>query len=411
MKKKSIFSGFPEKQILLSEAGSKSMNTLWVNGHFHTPFSFSAFTEMEQAFSMAEAEGVQVLGINDFYTTDGYAEFADLAAKYKIFPLFNIEFMSLQKDLQVANVRVNDPVNPGRTYLSGKGLTHPFVLADKQMKLLEQVQLESNVQTSEMVEKLNTLLAELHDGLIFTFEGLKARYAKNMLRERHIAKALRIAIDEKLNTEEEKNSFYTRLFSGKEIKSNLKDVASLENEIRGNLLKAGGRAFVAEDPKAFLSLEQVTDIIVKAGGIPCYPVLLDDAKGNITDFEQNKVTLYETLVSKGIYSLELIPGRNTFAVLKDFVTYFRSKNFLITFGTEHNTPQLDPIKVTCSGGIELDAEMERIGYEGACIIAAHQYLVARGEEGYLDVDGVAKMKKYDAFAELGNAVISHFIGK
>ena len=411
MKKKSIFSGFPEKQILLSEAGSKSMNTLWVNGHFHTPFSFSAFTEMEQAFSMAEAEGVQVLGINDFYTTDGYAEFADLAAKYKIFPLFNIEFMSLQKDLQVANVRVNDPVNPGRTYLSGKGLTHPFVLADKQMKLLEQVQLESNVQTSEMVEKLNTLLAELHDGLIFTFEGLKARYAKNMLRERHIAKALRIAIDEKLNTEEEKNSFYTRLFSGKEVKSNLKDVASLENEIRGNLLKAGGRAFVAEDPKAFLSLEQVTDIIVKAGGIPCYPVLLDDAKGNITDFEQNKVTLYETLVSKGIYSLELIPGRNTFAVLKDFVTYFRSKNFLITFGTEHNTPQLDPIKVTCSGGIELDAEMERIGYEGACIIAAHQYLVARGEEGYLDVDGVAKMKKYDAFAELGNAVISHFIGK
>lgn len=411
MKNQSIFIDFPEKQALLSEAKRKPSKALWVNGHFHTPFSFSAFTEMEQAFTMAEAESVQVLGINDFYTTDGYAEFAQLAAKYKIFPLFNIEFMSLQKDLQEANVRVNDPMNPGRTYLSGKGLSNPVILADKQKKLLLQVQKESNVQTSEMVEKINTLLAELHAGISFTFDGLKAKYAKNMLRERHIAKALRIAIDEKFNTSDEKKSFYTQLFSGKELKSNLKDVASLENEIRGNLLKSGGRAFVAEDPKAFLSLEQVTDIIIKAGGIPCYPVLLDDAKGNITDYEGNKVTLYETLVSKGIYSLELIPGRNTFAVLKDFVSYFRSKNFLVTFGTEHNTPKLDPIKVTCSGGIELDEDLERIGYEGACIIAAHQYLIANGEEGYLHTDGIAKMKNYEEFAELGNAVIEHFIGR
>lgn len=411
MKNQSIFSSFPERQALLEAPESKSSKILWVNGHFHTPFSFSAFTEMEQAFQLAEAEGVQVLGINDFYTTDGYAEFAQLAARYKIFPLFNIEFMSLQKDLQQANVRVNDPVNPGRTYLSGKGLTQPLILADKQKKLLKMVQHESNVQTAEMVEKLNTWLAELHAGLSFTFEGLKAKYAKNLLRERHIAKAMRLAVDEKFNTPEEKKSFYTQLFSGKEVKSNLNDVASLENEIRGNLLKSGGKAFVAEDPKAFLSLEQVNDIIVKAGGIACYPVLLDDAKGTITDYERNKVNLYETLVSKGIYSIELIPGRNTFVVLKDFVTYFRSRNFLITFGTEHNTPQLDPMKVTCSGGVELDADMERIGYEGACILAAHQYLLAKGEEGYLDADGVAQMKKYDEFAKLGNAVIAHFIGE
>jgi len=411
MKNQSIFLNFPGKKELLEESVTKPKKSLLVNGHFHTPYSFSAFTEMEQAFRMAQSEGVQVLGINDFYTTDGYAEFADLAVKYKIFPLFNIEFMSLQKDLQQANVRVNDPNNPGRTYLSGKGLTNPLILAEEPMKLLNSVQVESNVQTSEMVEKLNTLLAEIQAGFGFTFNGLKAKYAKNLLRERHIAKALRVAIDEKFNTLDEKKSFYTQLFSGKEVKSNLDDIAGVENEIRGNLLKSGGRAFVTEDPKAFLSLEQVTDIIIKAGGIPCYPVLLDDAKGNITDYEHNKENLYETLVSKGIYCLELIPGRNTFAVLKDFVTYFRSKNFLITFGTEHNTPQLDPIKVSCSGGVELDADLEKIGYEGACIIAAHQYLVAKGEEGFLNKNGVAKTTEYEAFAELGNAVINHFIGR
>ncbi len=410
MNKSSLFTDFPGKQALLEELKSKGgQKVLLVNGHFHTPFSFSAFTEIDQPFQMAEAEGVQVLGINDFYTTDGYDEFVELALKYKIFPLFNIEFMSLQKDLQEANVRVNDPANPGRTYFSGKGLTSPLVLAGEQLNLLEQVQHESNVQTAEMVKKLNELLAELSAGFSFDFDDLKAKYAKNMLRERHIAKALRISIDEKFSNPEEKKAFYTKVFSGKEVKSKLTDVAGLENEIRGNLLKAGGRAFVPEDPKAFLSLEQVKDIIITAGGIPCYPVLLDDAKGNFTDYEGDFVKLYETLRSKGVYSLELIPGRNTFVVLKEFVTFFRSKNFLITFGTEHNTPQLDPVRVSCSNGVDLDEELEQIGFEGACIIAAHQYLIAKGEQGYLNADGDAKTKEYDSFVELGQSVISHFI--
>ena len=101
MSNQSLFSNFPGKQTLLSELKNKGQQKdLLVNGHFHTPYSFSAFTEIEQPFRMAEAEGVQVLGINDFYTTDGYAEFAGLAVKYKIFPLFNIEFMALQRDLQ-----------------------------------------------------------------------------------------------------------------------------------------------------------------------------------------------------------------------------------------------------------------------------------------------------------------------
>ncbi len=410
MNNQSVFSGFPDKQTLLDELISKGgQEVLLVNGHFHTPFSFSAFTEIEQAFRMAKDEGVQVLGINDFYTTDGYSEFSELAQKYKTFPLFNIEFMALQRDLQANGIRVNDPANPGRTYMSGKGLNQPFKIGAAELVLLEQVQHESNVQTAEMVEKLNAFLTELKAGFSFDFDELKAKYAKNMLRERHIAKALRVAIDEKFTTPEEKKAFYTLVFSGKEVKSDLNDVAGLENEIRGNLLKAGGKAFVTEDPKAFLSLEQVKEVIISAGGIPCYPVLLDDPKGVFTDFEGDKEALYNTLIEKKIFSLELIPGRNDFAILKDFVKFFRSKNFLISFGTEHNTPQLDPIKVSCRNGVELDEELNRIGFEGACIIAAHQYLMANGEEGFLKDDGTGKTNEYDSFVELGKAVILNFI--
>ena len=50
-----------------------------VNGHIHTPYSFSAFSSVNPIFEMAVKEDVKVLGINDFYTTGGYLEFHDNA--------------------------------------------------------------------------------------------------------------------------------------------------------------------------------------------------------------------------------------------------------------------------------------------------------------------------------------------
>ena len=412
MTQKNALTQFPAPAALLEwQKQHGTGETVLVNGHFHTPYSFSAFNEIEQAMQMAQSEGVKVMGINDFYTTDGYAAFHELAVQYKIFPLFNIEFMALQKDLQAAGIRVNDPNNPGRTYFSGKGLRFPVSLDPKSQSQLEQLQTESNLQTAQMVEKLNELLAEIGSDIRFNFDELKATYAKNLLRERHIAKALRIAVYEKYASDEDRKDFFTKVFSGKEAKSSISDIAGLENEIRGNLLKAGGRAFVEETDKAFLSLEDVRSLIINAGGIPCYPVLLDNPKGEFTDFEGNKEQLYKTLTEKGVYSLELIPGRNSFNILKDFVKYFDSKNFVITFGTEHNTPQLDPVTVSCSNNVPLDDELKQIGYKGACVVAAHQYLVANRQEGFLNPEGIAKTEEIGSFAQLGQAVIEYFVNR
>ena len=87
---KSIFASFPEAQELLDWHKKQSQQkTPDINGHIHTPHSFSAFSSIEQAFELAKKEGVSVLGINDFYTTDGYNEFAELAVKNKVFPFFS----------------------------------------------------------------------------------------------------------------------------------------------------------------------------------------------------------------------------------------------------------------------------------------------------------------------------------
>ena len=405
----SIFTKYPEPAQMKSASASVDLEIMKVNGHFHTPFSFSAFTKIEQVFELAKAENVKVLGINDFYTMDGYDEFTALASKFKVFPMYNIEFMALQKDLQASGVKVNDPNNPGRTYFSGKGIKYPVSFSGKTAKLLGQLQVESNRQTASMVEKLNDFLKELDFDINFTFDDIKARYAKNMVRERHIAKALRQAVVSKFPTESEQQEVWLKIFSGKPAKSALSDIAGLENEIRGNLLKAGGKAFVPEDDKAFLSLDQVIEMIVDAGGIPCYPVLLDNPKGEFTGYESDYEKLYSTLIAKKIYSMELIPGRNKPEILEEFVNFFNDRGFLVLFGTEHNTPQLDPITVLDGNNKDLSPAMQKICYESACVVAAHEYLMAKGEDGYLDSEGVAKTNQREAFISLGNAVIKEIL--
>ena len=101
-------------------------------------------------------------------------------------------------------------------------------------------------------------------------------------------------------------------------------------------------------------------------------------------------------------------GKKRLSHPERFCQLFSQKQFVITFGTEHNTPKLDPMKVTGGGGIELDDELKQINYEGAAIIAAHQYLIANGKEGYL-AGKKAKTEEKDYFIELGKAVITKFI--
>ena len=136
-----------------------------VNAHLHTPYSFSAFSSISQALDMASEEGVKVVGINDFYSMDGYREWSEECGKRHLFPLFNIEFISLNVEDQAAGVRVNDPNNPGRTYLSGKGLAYPVILKGKEAEQLAAVKAESNAQVEKMCAKLNEHLEAPYPGL------------------------------------------------------------------------------------------------------------------------------------------------------------------------------------------------------------------------------------------------------
>lgn len=403
-----ILSIFPACENLLARYASDPLTSIpEINGHIHTPYSFSAFKSIGEAVGLAREEKVKILGINDFFVTDGYEEFYRTCLKHKIFPLFNIEFIGLNKEDQAQNLKVNDPSNPGRTYLSGKGLDYPPVQGVLNRHRLEAVIEASQEQIVLMIEKLNPLLQHCGIDQPVTFESIRKKYAKNLVRERHLATAVRVLAEETFVAESERIKFYEELFNG-QLKEDIYNVASLENEIRSRLLKLGGAAFVSEEESSFLPVEELCEIILDAGGIPTYPLLLDDAKGGFTDFEADREKLHEKLEKYGIHSVEFIPGRNALHHLEEYATYLYNKGYLVTFGTEHNTPSLDPIKVTCRGSVDLSDNLKKIAFESTAVLAAHQYLKARGENGYPEQLVQKGVQTRQEFIEIGKAVLQYY---
>ena len=396
----------PEPEELLKKHSNDS-GVLEVNGHIHSPYSFCPFDNLEQIFQMAVEEGVKVIGINDFYTIDGHSEFIRLGLENRIFPLLNIEFMGLMKDMQQQGILVNDWNNPGRTYFCGKALKHPVGVSDRNLKFLADIQESSQVQMREMIDKTQALLQNVNAGFNITYEGVRDKYAEKLVRERHIARAIREAVMEHYQPANQANDFFTILFDGKELSADLKDTSAVENEIRSVILKAGGKAFIPEDDEAFPPLQGMINFILDAGGIPCQPFLLDNNQGDFTPFEQDWDRVDELLRANNIYCIEAIPLRNTHEVLEDFVAFFSKRNYVITFGTEHNSPGIYPLGVK-AGDKVLSPDLKKVSYEGCCVLAAHQYLVARGQKGFVGPLGKADVDKQDYLRMLGNAIIKEF---
>ena len=398
----SFLEEFPERSTLMGMYASEGpLLPLKVNNHIHTPYSFSAFKNIEEAVRMARSEDISVLGINDFYVMNGYGEFIERCRQYGLFPLLNIELIGISREDQEAGIRVNDPNNPGRTYISGKGLAFPSILLGEMQNKLDRVVKESNNQVARMIVLLNRWLESRGTGLSLSVKEIMDNLARELLRERHVAKALRIKVEQESHSDDEFRRLLELVYGGVPSGRERQDVAGIEDEIRSRLLKAGAPAFVPEDEKAFMNLDEIIEIIEKAGGIPTYPMLLDGAGGGITEFENDRQALMDELRRRGFRSVEMIPGRNRTEVLKKYAEFFYESGFVVSFGTEHNTTAMPPLTVSCKGGFPLDEDLMRISFNGAAYLAAHQYLAVK--EGAMYQPGDRKEMEL-----LGRAVLNHY---
>ncbi len=358
-----------------------------VNTHVHFPPNFSAFTTVADAVGTAAAEGARAVGISNFFDQQVYAAFRDQAAAAGIVALYGLEFITLDDELAAAGIRVNDPANPGRMYLCGKGIAPFKQKSPTAERIATEIRTGNDERATAMVAKLADwfLSCGLDTGLtadVIAFEVAEAAevpVAWVSLQERHIAKAFQRALF--TLPADERAAVLERAY-GSASTVDIDDAGALQGELRSRLVKVGTPGYVPEVP---LNFADAYSYVLEMDGIPTYPTLADGVSP-VCPFEDPAENLAAQLVARGIHAAELIPIRNTAACVDVYVRAFTGAGIVVMGGTEHNTPDRIPIEVACTDGPVSDYARQAF-WEATCVVAAHQHLVANGEPGYVDATG------------------------
>ena len=399
---------------VLAEAGNAVLpESLTYNSHIHLPPNFSAFETVEQAVQIASDEGVQVLGCGNYYDYSIYQQFTEIAQNKGIFPLFGTEIIALETDLQARGIRINDPGNPGKYYICGKGISRFEQLSPRADELLSGIRINDTLRMREMTDKMAGVFSDhgidtdLDDkaviGRVVKRHGCSADMVT--LQERHLTQAFQEVFFEKVPADQRIQKM-TDLF-GAIPQSAPYEAVGIQNEIRSHLMKAGKVCFV---PETFVDLAQAKELILELGGIPCYPVLADGSKQRC-EYETPLDQLIETLKANNYEMVEFIPIRNSPEVLTEYVTAIRQAGIAVVAGTEHNTLDLLPIQPTCVGGAAIPEAVDVIFKEGICVLAAHAFLKAHGQDGFVDVAADDANERIERFSRIGAVVLKRYFDK
>lgn len=225
------------------------------------------------------------------------------------------------------------------------------------------------------------------------------------LQERHIGRAFAdrlLALDVR-----QRSTVLERAF-GRPARGDLDDAAALQTEIRATLLKHGQPAFV---PDSLITLDDGYAMVLECGGIPTYCAVADGASP-VCDYERPATALATRIRDRNMHATELVTVRNTQRCVDEYVAAFLDAGLLVMAGSEHNTPHRVPLALTCVDGPLSEFTALAI-WEGACVVAAHQDLVPRGELGFVDQEGglVADAARRRELAEYGAGLIAQHEGR
>jgi hypothetical protein len=366
------------------------------NGHIHTSESFSVFRSPTEAVWQAAREGLAVLGINDHYTVAGHEEFRRACGIAGIAATFSLEAVAMDRDAADSGLKLNDPDNPGRVYLCGKGVTTMPAESSPEMMSLAAMRAALERRNREMTAKLAKLFSDRLGDEGPCWADVVALTPRGNATERHVAYGALLRLREIAAKQRKSLPETIEALCGTPPPSATDD-ATLQIFLRAKLLKAGTPCYVPENADAFVSVGDLRRIFLAFGAIPTYPVL-----GNpVLAGEQNVEGLLNRLEGRGFYAVEVIPHRNTRERLREIVFAARARWWPVFNGTEHNTPETRPLL----DPFALDPEFEPWFHQSMALLLGHQRRVAQGERGFVDREGVpttANPKdRFERFSQAG----------
>lgn len=356
------------------------------NLHCHTHFSFNANGySPTDLVKLAKEKDWHAVGIVDFDVLDGVDEFLSACEALNVRGTASLETRVYIPEF--ATREINSPGEPGVFYFMGIGFTQsapPFDFAQgaspgasSAVETLAAMRRRADARNRQMIERLNAHLTPLlvdydRDVLALTPAGnaterhiLKAYIQKSFVlftqtppieiggwQSRKPAEAgsahngQPASAGLAFQASDSSDAFWAEKLglSVDQIAAQISDYAKFSNTVRGKLMKRGGIGYIPPTPETFPTVEEVSQLAIACGAIPCATWLDGTSAG-----EQAEAELLELLISKGAAAINIIPDRNwniadpeqrhiKVQKLYEVVALAQSLDLPIIVGTEMNAP-------------------------------------------------------------------------
>jgi len=309
----------------------------FINLHVHTSESFSVFQSPTEAVWHAYCEDILYFGINDHYTIAGHPEFRDACAAAGIRAGFSIEAIAMDEKALKKNRRYNDPDNPGRMYLIGKGVIRD--LKRESRSHLTAMQDAIRMRNRRIVEKLNGYAGRRGILLELTYTDAELLTPNGNTTERHVVQAMCDRIAERYPDIEKRRVVYEHLIDYPVDDKTVIDSAEIQTLVRARLVKSGCPCYVEEDEKAFTTVENLVMMYRAYGSVPTYPLM-----GNpITEEEEDLGQLVRKMLDIGLFAFDIIDYRTEVRRAGEVIDTASRYGLPVFIGTEHNTKTMLPL--------------------------------------------------------------------
>ena len=350
-----------------------------VNMHCHTFFSFNAYGYSPTALAwLAKRQGYKLIGTVDFDVLDAVDEFLNACDQVGVRASTGLETRVFIPEFSTREI--NSPGEPGIFYYMVIGFTASKAPASA-ARILDDMRQRAIERNRGMVERLNRYL-----------DPVTINYEKDVLpltpggtaTERHLLAAYKDAAEKKVA---DPIAFWSEKFkmSPEQIVALYKDMPAFLNTVRSKLMKRGGAGYVQPDAGEFPSLEEVNEMAVECGALPCATWLDGTSTG-----EQAITELLELLIRKGAVALNIIPDRNwniadpetrriKVSYLHEVVKLSQQLDLPLNIGTEmnaHGQKKIDDFNVP-----EL-APVRQAFIDGAYFIYGHTLMQRALQLGY-----------------------------
>ncbi len=325
--------------------------TLYVNNHIHTQYSFSPYSPTK-ALYMAWQAGLKTAGIMDHDSVSGIREFIEAGKIIDMPVTCGFECRVSMKNTRLNGKKINNPDQDSVAYVAVHGIPHQNI--EKFNKFLTPYRNKRNERNKKMCENITALVAPYGLELDFERDVLPlSRYAEGgSVTERHILYGLAKKVTEKYPTPEEVVNFFknemkieisakveAQILSGNEYPQ------FYEYDILGALKSNMVEKFYIDADEECPDVRDYLAACHECGGISAYAYLgdvVDSVTGDkkAQKFEDDYLDLlFDELKALGFDAVTYMPTRNTEAQLKRIMEYCDKYDLFQISGVDINSPR------------------------------------------------------------------------